>query len=100
MPIDGSYDIQLNTMMGPQSITLTLKTDGNSLSGTMDGHFGEQSFSGGMVSGQDISWTVMLESPVGEMQLDVNGTVNGNEISGQVQLGSFRPTPFTGTRSE
>ncbi len=99
MGIDGRYDIELATTMGTEPMTLTLKTDGDSLSGTMDGHFGQQSFSGGTVSGNDVSWSVDLQSPMGEMELNVNGTVNGDEISGQVQLGSFRPSIFKGTRS-
>ena len=99
MSVDGRYKVELDTTMGPQSIELTLKTDGDSLSGTMDGHFGAQSFSGGTVSGNDVSWSVKLESPMGEMQLDVNGTVNGDEISGEVQLGSFRPSAFKGIRA-
>ena len=99
MSVDGTYKVELTTTMGTQSIELTLKTEGDSLSGTMDGYFGQQSFGGGKVSGNDVSWSVALESPVGEMKLDVNETVNGDEISGQVQIGSFRPSEFKGTRS-
>ena len=92
MSVDGKYDVELQTTLGTQPIGLTLKSDGVSLSGTMDGHFGQQSFSGGTVKGNDIAWSVKLQSPMGEMQLDVKGTVNGNSIEGQVQLGSFRPS--------
>ena len=99
MSVDGKYKIELTTTMGTQPIELTLKTDGDSLSGTMDGYFGQQSFSGGTVKGIDVSWSVELESPVGEMKLDVKGTVTGDEITGQVQIGSFRPSAFKGTRS-
>ena len=98
MSIDGKYDVELQTTLGPQAIGLTLKTDGNSISGTMDGHFGQQSFSGGTVDGNDVAWTVRLPSPVGVMQLDVKGTVDGDSIEGQVQLGSFRPSIFKGRR--
>lgn len=98
MSIDGKYKVELETTLGPQSIELTLESDGNSLSGSMDGHFGAQTFSGGTINGNDFSWTVKLQSPVGEMQLDVSGTQNGDEISGQVQLASFRPSTFKGIR--
>jgi hypothetical protein len=65
----------------------------------MDGHFGQQSFSGGTVKGNEIAWSVKLQSPMGEMQLDVKGTVSGDLIEGQVQLGSFRPSLFKGSRA-
>ena len=99
MSVDGRYEVELQTTIGPQHIGLTLKAAGNSLSGTMDGHFGEQSFSGGTVNGNDVAWSVKLQSPMGEMQLDVKATVNGDSIEGQVQLGAFRPSLFKGSRA-
>ncbi len=99
MSIDGTYKVEMDTTIGPQSIELTLKSEGDSLSGSMDGHFGPQTFSGGTINGNEFSWTMKLQSPVGEIQLDVSGTVDGDEISGQVQLGSFRPSTFKGVRS-
>jgi hypothetical protein len=99
MSVDGKYELELQTTLGPQHISLTLKTDGSSLGGNMDGHFGQQSFNGGTVKGNDIAWSVKLHSPMGVMQLDVKGTVNGNSIEGQVQLGSFRPSIFKGSRA-
>ncbi|MFC2014415.1 hypothetical protein ACFLUP_00290 [Chloroflexota bacterium] len=99
MPVDGTYKVELDTTIGPQAIELSLKSEGDSLSGSMDGYFGPQTFSGGTVNGNEISWTLKLQSPVGEIQLEVNGTIEGDEISGQVQLGSFRTTNFKGIRS-
>jgi hypothetical protein len=32
------------------------------------------------------------------MDLAVTATVNGDAIEGEVKLGSFRPTPFSGKR--
>ena len=98
MAIDGKYNVQLNTMMGPQSVLLILITEGESLSGSMDGHFGSQTFTGGTVQGDEIAWTVRLQSPIGMMSLSVTGTVDGDIIQGQVILGQFNPTPFTGNR--
>jgi hypothetical protein len=98
MSVDGKYQVELQTTLGPANVSLTLKTEGNTLSGNMDGHFGQQSFSGGTVKGNDIALTMKLQSPIGAMLLDVKGTVIGDSISGEVTLGSFRPTPFKGTR--
>ena len=99
MAIDGKYNLELQTTVGPADIGLTLKAEGNSLSGNIDGHFGAQSFSGGIVKGDGLAWTVKLQSPMGEMSLAVKATVNGNQIEGQVQLGSFRPSFFIGKRA-
>ena len=98
MEIDGKYNIELATTMGQQPLELILMTSGNFLSGVIDGHFGRHDFSGGSVSGKQIGFSVQLLSPVGAMELVVNAAIDGDEISGQVQLGDFRPTPFKGTR--
>lgn len=98
MAVDGKYQGELQTTLGPQPISLVLKTDGRVLSGTMNGNFGEQSFGGGTVDGNDIAWTASLQSPFGVMKLDVKCTVDGDVIEGIVQIGSFRPTMFKGNR--
>lgn len=98
MSIDGRYEVELQTTLGPQHIGLTLETKGDSLSGSMDGHFGEQSFRGGTVKGNELAWSVALQTPMGEMQLAVKATVSGDSIEGQVQLGSFRPSLFKGSK--
>ena len=46
MVVDGKYQVELQTTLGPANISVILKTEGGSLSGTMDGHFGQQSFNG------------------------------------------------------
>ena len=99
MPIDGRYEGELKTMMGSQPFGLELKTDGKSLSGNIDGNFGNQSFSGGTVDGNNLTVNIKLQSPLGVMNLAVTATVDGDSIEGQVVLGSFRPTPFKGHRA-
>ena len=99
MAIDGSYNIDMTTPMGNQSAKLTLKTDGTSLSGSVSGAQGEQSFDGGTVSGDDATWTIQISGPMGEMKIDFKATVSGDGISGTAQLGSYGSADFKGTRA-
>lgn len=99
MAVDGSYNIEMESPMGKRSGKLTLKTDGNSLSGSYAGAQGEQSFEGGTVSGDDVEWSMQVSGPMGQIKLDFKGSVTGDEISGQVQLGSFGSATFKGTRA-
>ena len=98
MAVDGTYEITVDTPMGAQSITLTLKTDGNALSGKIDSPMGAQEFSGGNVSGDDISWNMEIESPMGKMNLEYKGKVTGDDITGEVKAGDFGSSPFKGRR--
>lgn len=98
MAVDGTYEITIDTPMGAQSLTLTLKTDGSALSGKIDSLMGAQEFSGGSVSGDDISWNMEIESPMGKMNLEYKSKVTGDDITGEVKAGDFGSSPFKGRR--
>lgn len=98
MAVDGTYSIELDTPHGKRANKLTLKADGNSLSGSFSGDLGTQPFDGGTVTGDKVAWSVQINGPMGQVKLDFTGTINGDEISGQVQLGSFGSSEFKGTR--
>ena len=94
MAIDGTYDIEVDTPMGKQQIKLTLTAKGNSLSGTMEGPFGKQEFSGGTVSGDDVAWKLAVSSPMGNMELSCKGKISGKTCSGEVKAGNFGTSYF------
>ncbi|MFC1947616.1 hypothetical protein ACFLXY_06835 [Chloroflexota bacterium] len=60
MAVDGTYKVEVSMPEGTRSLLITLKTEGNSLSGSIDGPFGKHDFTGGNVRGNDITWTVVL----------------------------------------
>ncbi|MEE8353309.1 MAG: hypothetical protein V3S10_02535 [Dehalococcoidales bacterium] len=99
MTVDGTYKVDINSPMGTQSATLTLKADGSSLSGSSAGAQGTQDFDGGTVDGNDFAFSMSLSGPMGQIQLDFKGTVAGDDISGNVQLGSFGSASFKGSRT-
>jgi len=98
MAIDGTYKIEIDTPMGKQESTLTLKTDGAKLSGSTESMFGKMDFSGGTVKGDDVAWTMQISGPMGDMKLEYTGKVTGDDISGQVKAGDFGSSPFKGKR--
>ena len=99
MAVDGTYNIEIDTPMGKQESKLTLKTDGDALSGTMESPMGTIEFSGGKVSGDDISWEMEISGPMGSMNLEYNLKVSGDDISGEVKAGSFGSSPLKGKRA-
>ncbi len=96
--VDGVWNTVTNTPMGPQSATITLATDGNSLTGNMAGAQGVINIEDGAVDGDSLSWKANITSPM-PMTLEFSATVNGDEISGNVQLGAFGNASFSGTRA-
>ena len=98
MSADGSWKCTINSPMGAQEATLTLVTDGGSLSGSLAGAQGTQEFSGGKVDGDNLEWEVQMTSPM-PMTLEISATVDGDSISGNVKLGAFGDASFEGTRT-
>ena len=98
MSVDGDWKVTMNSPMGAQEGTLTLKADGGSLSGTMVTAMGAQEFDGGSVEGDLLKWKVSLKQPM-PMDLDFSATVDGDSIRGDVKLGAFGNATFEGQRA-
>ncbi len=98
MSVDGTWNTTTKGPMGSQDATLVLKSDGNTLSGSVAGPQGTQDFSGGTIDGDNLSWIVELTQPM-PMKLEFSAKVEGNNISGDIKLGSFGSASFTGTRA-
>ncbi|MBN2075130.1 MAG: hypothetical protein JW762_06225 [Dehalococcoidales bacterium] len=60
MALDGTYNVVVSMPEGTRSLSITLKTEGNTLSGSIDGPFGKHDFSSGSVKGNDVAWMVVL----------------------------------------
>jgi hypothetical protein len=97
MAIDGTYKIEIDTPIGKQESTLTLKTAGDKLSGTAESMMGKNDFTG-TVKGDAIAFNMDITSPMGEMKLEFSGKVSGNDIAGEVKVGNFGTSPFKGKK--
>ncbi len=99
MSVDGTWNVTLSTPMGSRNATLQLQSAGADLSGSWSGQQGSQDFSGGKVDGNNLEWTVNMSGPMGQMALAFKGVVDGDQLNGTVQLGSFGSGSFSGTRA-
>lgn len=98
MSADGDWKVTMNSPMGSQEATLTLKADGSSLSGKIVGPQGTQEFDGGSVDGDQLAWKVSLTQPM-PMNLEFSAKVDGDAIRGDVKLGAFGNATFEGQRA-
>jgi hypothetical protein len=98
MSIDGNWSITMNTPMGAQKGTLTLKSSGAALEGKLEGPQGALPISNGKVSGDSATWTCDMTQPM-PMKLEFSAKVDGDKISGEVALGAFGKASFSGTRA-
>ena len=98
MAVNGTYNIEIETPMGNRPSTLTLEPEGKTLSGYNSDEMGTQTFEDGTVNGNDFSFSLIMTSAVGDLNLTYTGTVNGDTVSGQVQAGTVEAFPFKGKR--
>ena len=95
--VDGTYECVVKSPLGDQKMTVTVKTEGSTWSGTVSGAMGSSDISG-EASGDTISWKQQMTVPM-PMTLDCKATAEGDTLTGTVGAGAFGSFPLTGTRS-
>jgi len=95
MAVDGTWNLTIKTPMGDQNATITLKQEGDALSGDMSGAQGGGPIENGRVEGDAIKWDAKITSPM-PMTLSFDGKLEGADLNGTVQLGAFGASTFTG----
>lgn len=98
MPVDGTWNIAIETPMGTRNSTLVLKADGDKLTGTQSEGPDSTQIADGTVSGNQLSWKVSITNPM-PMDLDFTAEVEGDKISGKAATAMFGSFPFTGSRA-
>ena len=98
MSVDGTYKIEIDSPIGKREATITLNTEGEALSGSMESPVGSATFRGGKASGDQFACDVTINTLMGEMEQSYKGTVKGDEISGDVKMGNYGTTTFKGKR--
>lgn len=97
MSVDGRWEIILSTPMGERKGTLEFVTDGSTLTGSMDTDDGPVAITDGKVSGDTISWTSAITSPM-KLTVKATATVEGDTLKGKAKAGIMPGISFTGTR--
>ena len=99
MSVAGTYDTVVKSPMGDQKGTLTVvpRDDGNSFTGSMAGGMGSMDVQNGTISGDTLKWKMDMTVPM-PMTLDCEATVNGDQMTGNVNAGAFGAMPLTGER--
>lgn len=89
-----------------QQMTINLKADGNTLTGTVGGPRGDTDISDGKIDGDTITFSVVREFNGNSMKMNYTGKVSGDTIQfkveregGQARPGRGGPREFTAKRS-
>jgi hypothetical protein len=95
--VAGTWNLEVKTSQGTGTPTLTLKQEGEKVSGTYKGRLGEAPVTG-TVKGNALNLTFKISSPMGSLDVEYAGTVKGDTIEGTTKIGPETGS-FTGKRA-
>jgi hypothetical protein len=88
----------MSTPIGERAATVSLASDGSTLTGTQAAEGRSGPIADGTVNGNTVAWKVSITDPM-PMTIEFAGTIVGDSISGRINTGAFGSFPFTGTRA-
>ena len=97
MSVEGTWNLKIQSPMGERTGTLQL-TGALDLRGSVTTGEGSTDVIG-QVSGESVAFKGTMQGPMGAIELAFTGTVNGDEIAGNVQFGSFGSGAWSATRA-
>ena len=95
--VAGDWTLSVETPNGTRTPTASFKQEGENLTGTYKGALGEAPLKGS-IKGNEIKFTVTVNTPNGELALDYSGTVDGDSMKGTVKFGQAGEGTWTGKK--
>ena len=97
MSADGTWKITVNTPMGAQATTLSLSSEGSTLTGEQSADGSTTAIYDGSVDGDEVRWKVDVTKPMA-LTVSFRGKIEGDKISGKAKAGMFPGMAFEGAR--
>lgn len=85
--VSGEWEMTISSPRGERTSVMTIEQNGDKITVTMEGFRGNEMIGEGTITGEDIEWTVKMDTPRGEFSITYNGTVSGDTMSGEAQMG-------------
>ena len=98
--VDGAWTATFDTQIGEQHYTYTLKADGEKLTGTAKGDYGQGAIEDGVIKGSDLSFTENLDFQGQKLVIKYTGKLNGDEIKFTRQVGTIATEEFVAKRQK
>jgi hypothetical protein len=97
--VTGAWDLAIETPQGTRAVISTFKQDGEKLTGTQAGEMGETPLQG-TIKGADIAFAIVIDMQGQQMTIAYTGKVDGEAMSGTVELGGFGSATWTAKKKK
>ncbi len=93
--VAGDWEMTTQSQRGERTQDIHIDQDGQKIVVTMQGRGGEEMKAEGTVQGNKIEWSVTRSTERGEFTISYKGTVEGDTMSGEAQMGDFGTMEWT-----
>lgn len=93
--VTGDWELTSTTPRGERTRPIHFEQEGEKIIVTMEGMGGEEIKGEGTIKGNEIEWTITRSTPRGEFTLTYKGTVEGDTMKGQVEMGEMGSMEWT-----
>jgi hypothetical protein len=93
-----TWNLTIQTPIGPQASVATFIREGASLTGRIDGKLGGEEIIEGQVDGDTLKWVNDVRKPA-KIKLSFEVTLADARLSGKVKMGLFGTFNVTGERA-
>ena len=98
--ISGTWNLSINSPQGPMDVTLSVTQNGTNLTGSTSSAIGNADIVDGAINGSNFRFTINLNSPeIGSLSVTFTGTVQGNRMSGSIDVPGMGSMDFTGSKN-
>lgn len=94
----GEWDLTVQSPQGEMGIKLSLRREGDQITGTLTGPTGTVAVKNAVLEGNQIRLGVSIPMGSDILEGTVSGTIEGDTIRGAISLGAVGSFEFTGTR--
>lgn len=94
--VAGEWEMTSEGRQGPRTTTIKIEQDGEKITVTMPGMRGGGEIKAeGTIKGNEIEWSITRSTQRGEFTITYKGKVEGDTMSGTVQMGDFGSREWT-----
>ena len=97
--VAGVWEVTFETPMGARTYMAAIVQDQDALKVTMKSAQGTEMKGEGKIKDKDVSWSVVVNGPMGEIVLAFKGKVDGEAMAGPVTMGDAGEADFKAKRT-
>ncbi len=93
--VTGDWEMTMTTPRGERTRDIHIEQEGEKITVTMEGMQGDEIKAEGTINGNEIEWAITRDTPRGEFTMTYKGKVEGDTMSGEVEMGDFGSFEWT-----